>query len=83
MAYRTTTILHPHYGRTAGGRILQPHERPDVQLSDYLTVLAIETYGVWSVQDMLPKLNDGGKYAGATLSELANYVNKLETEGWR
>lgn len=74
MAYRTTTILHPQYGRTSGGRILQPHERPNLRLADYVTVPTIETYGVWSVQDILPK---------AKVSELAGYVNRLESEGWR
>jgi hypothetical protein len=74
MAYRTKVILHPQFGRTAGGRILQPHERHEPKLADYLTVPAIETYGVWSVQDILPK---------ARVTELATFANKLETEGWR
>lgn len=74
MAYRTTIVLNPNYGRTTGGKILQPHERPDIRLSDYVTVPAIETYGVWSVQDILPK---------ARVTQLAGFANQLETDGWR
>lgn len=74
MAYRTTVILNPHYGRTNGGKILQPHERPSLKLTDFVTVPVIETYGVWSVQDILPK---------KSVVALAAYANRLEMEGWR
>lgn len=82
MSVRMVTVLNPQYGRTPGGRILQPHERPALALKDFVTVPVLATYGVWSVSDILPKVNDDG-YPGATLSELANYANKLEQEGWR
>jgi len=82
MAYRTTTILHPQYGRATSGRILQPHERPALRLTDYVTVPTIATYGVWSVQEILPSLpNDS--YPGASISELASFIYMLEQEGWR
>lgn len=74
MAYRTRTILSLLYGHMKNGRILQPHERPEIKLADYITVPAIETYGVWPVQDIIPK---------AKVKELAGFANQLETEGWR
>lgn len=55
MAYRTKTILSLLYGHMKDGRILQPHERHEIRLSDYLTVPAIETYGVWSFAELLPE----------------------------
>jgi len=74
MAYRTTTILLPTYGRNVSGRILQSHERPPLTVADYVIVPTIETYGVWSVQDLISKKK---------AKDLATYANRLESEGWR